>query len=57
MNMKLLAVVTPLSFYRGCSNWKTFWEKKFTLAKFSPVNMKSCSRRNVRKHKDIKNGE
>ena len=29
-----------------------FWEDKFT-----PVNMKSCGRRNVRKHRDINNGE
>ena len=57
MNMKLLTVVTPPSLYHGCSTWKTFLEKKFTLGKFSPVNMNSCSHRNVRKHIEIKNGE
>ena len=50
--MKLLAVVTPPSIYHGLSTWKTFWEEKFT-----PVNTTSFGRRNVRKHRDIKNGE
>ena len=53
MNMKFLAVVTPPpAFYHGCSTRKTFWEEKFT-----PVNMTSYVRRNVRKHREIKNGE
>ena len=51
--MKLLAVVTPpTAIYHGCFTRKKFWEDKFT-----PVNMKSCGRRNVRKHRKIKNGE
>ena len=57
MNMKLLEVVTPLSIYHGCSNRKTFWEKKFTLGEFKAVNMKNCGRRNVRKHRDIKGSD
>ena len=57
MNMNLLAVVTPLSIYHGCSTGKTFWEKKFTLGEFIPVIMKNCRRHNVRKHIEIKNGE
>ena len=51
-DMELLAVVTPLSIYNGCSTWKTFWEEKFTQ-----VNMKNSGRCNVRKHRDIKNGD
>ena len=51
-DMKLLAVVTPLSIYNGCSTWKTFWEEKFTQ-----VNMKNSGRCNGRKHRDIKNGD
>ena len=56
MNMKLLAVVAPPYIYRGCSTRKTFWEEEFTGEEklFSVVNMKSCGRRNVRKHKEIK---
>ena len=51
--MTLLAVVTsPPAIYHGCSTWNNFWEEKFT-----PVNMKSCVRINVRKHKEINNGE
>ena len=51
--MKFLAVVTPPpAIYHGCSIQKTFWENNFT-----PVNMKSCGGRNVRKHKKIKSGE
>ena len=52
MNMKLVAVLTPPSIYHGCSTQKTFWEEIFTL-----VNMKNCSRRNIGKHREIKNGE
>ena len=48
--MKLLEVVTPQSIYNGCSTWKNLWEEMFT-----PLNMKNCVRRNVRKHKEIKN--
>ena len=60
VNMKLLAVVTTLSFYHGFSTWKMFWEEEFTgeenftLGKFSAVNMKNCGRRNFRKHREIK---
>ena len=63
MNMKLLAVVKPPSIYHGCSTWKTFWEEKFTgeenfkLGENSAVNMKNCSRCNVRKHRYIKSGD
>ena len=45
MNMNLLAVVTPLSIYNGCSTQKAFWEGKFTgeenfiLAEFSAANI------------------
>ena len=52
MNIKLLAVITPPSIYHSCSTWKTLWEEKFT-----PVNMKNCVCRSVRKHRDIKDGE
>ena len=55
--MKILAVVTPPSIYHGCFNQKTFWEENFILGEFTPVNMKNCGRHNVRKHRDIKNGE
>ena len=56
INMNLLAVVTPPPIYHGCSTRKTFWEEKFTGEEklFSAVNMKSCGRINVRKHKEIK---
>ena len=57
MKMKLLAVVIPPYIYCGYSTWKTFWEGNFTLGKFSPVNMKICGCRNVRKHREIKNSE
>ena len=50
--MKFLEVVTPPSTYHGCSTWKMLWKGNFT-----PVNMESCGRRNVRKHREIKNGE
>ena len=57
--MKLLAVVTPPSIYRGCSTRKTFWEEKFTGKEdfFLSVNMTNCGRRNVRKHKEIMGNE
>ena len=57
MNMKLLAVVAPPSIYHGCSTWKTFWEESFTLGEFTPVNMKSFGRCNVRKHIEIKDSD
>ena len=50
--MKLVAVVTTLSVYCGCSTWKTFWQEIFT-----PVSMKSYRRRNVNKQRKIKYGE
>ena len=57
--MKFLVVVTPPSIYHGCSTWKTFWDKNFTGKKdlFQSVNMKSCGRRKVRKHKDMKGSD
>ena len=50
--MKLPEVLTPLYIYHGCSTWKKFWEGKIT-----PVNMKNCGCYNVKKHREIKNGE
>ena len=57
--MKFLVVVIPPYIYHGCSNWKTFWEEKFTCKKdlFQYVNMKKCGRRKVRKHKEIKGSD
>ena len=57
--MKLLAVVTPPYIYHGSSTLKTFWEEKFTGKEnlFLAVNMKNFGRRNVRKHKKIKDSE
>ena len=63
MNMKLLAVVTPLSIYNGCYAQNKLWEGKFTgeenftLGEFSAVNMKNCGRRNVRKNREIKDSD
>ena len=63
MNMNLLAVLTPLSIYQGCSTQKTFWEENFTgeenftLGEFSDVKIKHCGRRNVRKHIEIKGSD
>ena len=60
MNMKPLAVVTPLSMYHGCSTRKPFWEEifigkeNFTIGDLSAVNMKHCGSLNVRKYRDIK---
>ena len=45
-------VTPPPDIYHGCSTRKKFWEEKFT-----PVNMTSCVRINVRRHREIKNGE
>ena len=50
--MKLLEVVTLAFIYHDCSEGKMFWEENFT-----PMNMKICGRQNVRKHKEIKNGD
>ena len=57
--MKLLVVVTPPSIYHDCSNWKAFWEGKFTGKEnfFLAVDMKICGRRNVRKHKEIRGSD
>ena len=55
--MKFLVVVTPPSIYHGCSTQKTFWEENFTLGEFASVNMKNCGRRNVRKHRQIKDSD
>ena len=59
MNMKLLAVVTPLSIYHGCYTRKTFWEEHFTgeEAFFLAVNMKHCGRLDDRKHREIKGSD
>ena len=57
--MKLLAVVTLLSIYHGCSTRKTFWEEKFTGKEnlFLAVVMKSFGRHNFRKHKEIRGSD
>ena len=52
MNMKLLAVVTPQYIYHGCSTQKMFWDENFT-----PANMKNCGCCNVRKYREIKDGD
>ena len=53
MNMNFLAVLTTSpAIYNGWSTWKTSGEYNFT-----PVNMTSFGRRNVRKHREIKNGK
>ena len=58
MFINLLAVLTSQSIYYGCSTWKTFWEEIFTgEEKFTPVNIKNCGHRNVRKHKEIKDSD
>ena len=63
MNVKLLAVVTPASIYRGCSTQKTLLEEKFTaennftLCEFSAANMKTFSLSNVSKHREIKGSD
>ena len=57
--MKFIAVVTPSSIYHGCFTWKIFWEENLTGKEdlFQSVNMKSCGRRNVRKHNDIRGSD
>ena len=57
MNTKLLAVLTPLSTYNGCSNRKTFWEENLTLGEFTTVNMKNCGHCNVKEHRDMKGSD
>ena len=57
MNMNLPAVVTPPPIYHGCSTRKKFWEEKFTPGEFTHINMKNFGCHNVRKQRDIKNGE
>ena len=53
MNIKFLTVLKPPpAIYHDFSTRKKFWEEKFTL-----VNMTSCGRLNVRKHREINNGE
>ena len=48
MNMKLVAVVTPPSIYRGYSTRKMSWQDKFAA-----VSMKKYGLPNVRKYMDI----
>ena len=61
--MNLLAVVTPPYINRGCSSRKMSWEKnlsgetKFTPGDFTPVNMETFGRRNVSKHREIKDSD
>ena len=55
--MKLLVVVAPMSIYHGCYTQKTFWGGMFIPGEFTPVNMKTFGRCNVRKHREIKNCE
>ena len=50
--MNFLEFLTPTSIYHGCYTQKKFWEDNFT-----PVNITSCVRQNVRKHREINNGE
>ena len=57
MNMKLPAFLTPQYIDNFCSTLKTFWEEKFTLGEFTPMNMKTFGCRNVRKHREIKDSE
>ena len=54
--MNLIEFVTLSYIYHGCSTWKTFWEEKFTLGEFAPVNMKYGGRCNFSKHREINNG-
>ena len=51
--MKFPEVLTPPPvIYHGFSTQKNFWEDNST-----PMNMTSCGRRNVMKHREINNGE
>ena len=57
MIINRLAVVTPSSIYHVCSIRNTLREEKFTPGESTPMNMKICVRHNVRKHREINNGE
>ena len=51
MKMKFLEyVLPPPDIYHVCSTQKTIWEEKFT-----PVNITSSLRFNVRNHREINN--
>ena len=51
--MKFLSVETlPSAIYCGSSTQNKFCEEKFT-----PLNMKSCGRHSVGKHREIVNGD
>ena len=63
MNMEILEFVTPPSIYHACYTQKMFLEENFIgeessiLGEFIAVNMKNCSRRDIRKHRDIKSND
>ena len=57
MKIKLLKFITPPSIYNGYFTRKTFWEEKFTVGEFTPVNMKNGGCRNARKRRDIKDSD
>ena len=57
MNMKLLEVITPRSFYHGCSTQKTLWEKNVTLGELTSMKMKNYGPLNVRKQMEIKGSD
>ena len=59
INIKPLAVVTPPSFYHGCSTRDIFWEEKFTGEEklFLAINMDNCGRHNVSKQREIKGSD
>ena len=58
-HMKFLVGATPPSIYHGFSSRKTFLAEKFTGKEdlFLCVNMKSCGRSKVKKHKEIKGSD
>ena len=51
MKFPAVVIASP-AIYRGCSTQKLFWEEKFV-----PGNMIICGSRNVKKSRDINNGE
>ena len=57
MKMKVLSVVTPPSIYHGCYTRKKFWEENISLGEFTPVNMRNYGCSNIRKHREIKDGD
>ena len=57
MNMNHLEFITPMSIYHRCATQKRFWEEKSTLGEFTPVNMEHYGCCNVRKHRELNNGE